>query len=217
MSNNEATFQIGIADPCYFFRRGMVETLKSYDDFTIAFETGNLQACYSLLSDKPNTNILILALDSIKQDIASFIQHLTEINPYLNTIGIVSSTESGSIQYFIESGINGLLHRHDPIKEIENGLEKLQQEHFYCSTNLSLDLHYFIKDRDRHNATVKNLNEEEISLLQYICQGMTNKEISKYICLNHRSIENHRKKLKKKLNCSYNVELAVFAAKQGLV
>jgi len=65
-----------------------------------------------------------------------------------------------------------------------------------------------------HEATVLSPREREI--LDYICRGFSNAEISGFLNLSIRTVEGHRNRMLKKTSCKNSVCLAVYAIKNGL-
>jgi len=62
-----------------------------------------------------------------------------------------------------------------------------------------------------------NMTPREKEVLDYICHGYSNSEIGKHLKLSSRTIEGHRNRLLKKLNCKNSVCLAVYAIRNGLI
>jgi DNA-binding NarL/FixJ family response regulator len=64
---------------------------------------------------------------------------------------------------------------------------------------------------------LKSYSEEEKTLLKYICQGHTNKQIADLLHLSARTIEAHRAKLLDKTETRNSVALAVFAIANKII
>jgi DNA-binding CsgD family transcriptional regulator len=63
---------------------------------------------------------------------------------------------------------------------------------------------------------VDNLTEREKEIVQLICIGYSNGEISLKLSLSQRTIENHRLRISKKTGCRTIAELVVFAIRNGV-
>jgi len=61
----------------------------------------------------------------------------------------------------------------------------------------------------------ESLTEREIQILELICDGKTNKEISDLISLSKRTIESHRRTISIKTGCGNVARLVVHAIKHG--
>ena len=83
-------------------------------------------------------------------------------------------------------------------------------------------------ENTRHNIGFKILDalseasniifsDEEIVLLKYICEGLTNKQIADVLHLSSRTIEAHRAKLLDKTGTNNSVALAVYAISKKLI
>jgi len=60
------------------------------------------------------------------------------------------------------------------------------------------------------------ITKREKEILTFICDGLSNNEISDFLNISERTVEGHRANLIKKTNCRNSVCLAIFAIKHGL-
>jgi DNA-binding NarL/FixJ family response regulator len=63
----------------------------------------------------------------------------------------------------------------------------------------------------------KTLTSREIEILQYICEGYTDKEIGQKCFISQRTAGGHRFNLLKKTGCKNTVGLIFFAIKNGFL
>lgn len=63
---------------------------------------------------------------------------------------------------------------------------------------------------------IDGLTEREKEIVQLICIGYSNGEISMALSLSQRTIENHRLRISKKTGCKTIAELVVFAIRNGV-
>jgi len=61
------------------------------------------------------------------------------------------------------------------------------------------------------------LTERELEVLELICKGMSNPEISKTLGLSQRTIDGHRAKLFEKTGAKNAPNLVMFAIRNGLI
>ena len=73
-----------------------------------------------------------------------------------------------------------------------------------------------VKDRPKFQIS-EQLTIRENEILFWICQGLSNKEISEKICRSLRTIEGHRNNLLKKTGAKNTASLVVYAIYNDLV
>ena len=70
---------------------------------------------------------------------------------------------------------------------------------------------------ERDNETINTLNSKEIRVIQFICDGLSNKEIGTSMKMSEKTIEGYKTKIFKKLKVFNNLGIYSFAQKNGLV
>ncbi len=63
----------------------------------------------------------------------------------------------------------------------------------------------------------KLFTPRELEVLNFLCQGLTTREIAQKIYLSTHTIESHKKNMIQKLGCRNLVQLIVYAVKNDLV
>ena len=64
---------------------------------------------------------------------------------------------------------------------------------------------------------VRRLTGRQQEVLVYVAKGMTSKEVAQALGLEHATVEMHRRKIFSRLGITRATEMAVLAAKAGLV
>ncbi len=70
---------------------------------------------------------------------------------------------------------------------------------------------------DRRAQKQYDLSNREISVLQLVAEGKTNKEIARDLRISEKTVKNHTRSIFHKLNVSYRTEAAIQAVKEGLI
>jgi DNA-binding NarL/FixJ family response regulator len=56
--------------------------------------------------------------------------------------------------------------------------------------------------------TMNNLTKREIEILEYVCKGYSNEEISKELCISHHTVKAHLDGILRKTNAKNLIQLA---------
>lgn len=75
----------------------------------------------------------------------------------------------------------------------------------------------FFHPGSEHNPKIEKLYPDQVALLCYVAQGKTSREIGELMNMSHRTVEGKRSRLIKQLGLRNEVELAVWAVKNGIV
>jgi len=65
------------------------------------------------------------------------------------------------------------------------------------------------------NGNIKCLSCQDMKIVQFIVQGLKNKEIAEQLCLSEHTIKAHISRILKKLNISRRIQLASLFLKNG--
>jgi DNA-binding NarL/FixJ family response regulator len=103
--------------------------------------------------------------------------------------------------------------------EIVSAIEQVTEIGFYLTERVSLQK---IKDLVNNkvltpNFNTTNLSDQEIKIVQLICQEKTSQEIADLLCVSKKTIESHRDKILNKINARNMVGIAIYAMKHKLI
>ncbi len=75
----------------------------------------------------------------------------------------------------------------------------------------------FIRIHNPQVDRIKKITPRELDILHNLAAGKTSKVIGKELCISPHTVDTHRRRLLKKLNCKTVVDLARFAFRNGLI
>jgi two-component system response regulator EvgA len=64
---------------------------------------------------------------------------------------------------------------------------------------------------------IDSLSDRELSIFQYLAQGMSNKEIAEILHVSHKTVSTYKTRLTEKLNVKSSVHLRDLAQRHALV
>jgi len=113
---------------------------------------------------------------------------------------------------FIDIGVRGFLLKDSSNQELLTAIGKILKGDSYFSQQLLMKI---IKNKDE----VENvhLTSREKEVLQLICMGASNYEISEKLFISQRTVERHRANLLEKTKSSNSIKLVLFAIKNNIV
>lgn len=154
---------------------------------------GGLEATIMAKAIYPDLKILVLTMQSSKDD-------------YIN---------------FVNAGAVGFILKTTDKKELENAIQSvLQGENYYSKEILQNVIKGFISNPlglEKSKSKNYDLTDREKEVLMYLCDGLTPTEIASAIHRSVKTVEAHRAKLLEKTNTKNTINLVLYAIKNKLV
>lgn len=203
--------KVFIADDHQLFRDGIKYILSESEKFTTIGEASNGK---ELLEKLERTEVDIILLD-INMPVMNGIEAAKEIlekNP--NQAILVLSMYDSEEYYnaFIDIGVKGFLLKDSSNHELMSAMNKILKGDSYFSQELLMKI---IKNKDE--AKDLHLTPRELDVLELICKGFSNFEISEKLFISQRTVERHRANLLEKTESSNSIKLVLFAIKNNIV
>ena len=109
----------------------------------------------------------------------------------------------------IDAGVKGFLLKNSEIAEVREAIESVMAGDHYFSNELLLSIVKNLNKKSLEEDTGINLSERETEILQLICLGLSNKEISEKLFLSKRTVDKHRANILFKTNSRNTAHLVM--------
>jgi DNA-binding NarL/FixJ family response regulator len=140
---------------------------------------------------------------------------LVEKYPEIKIIALTMFEEISYFNQMVEAGANGFLLKKTNKDELYRAILLVMQDETYFSEEFISNVNKTQKPKSRI-ASIE-LTEREQEVLDLICKGMSNAEISKYLGLSARTVDGHRAHLLEKTGAKNSPHLVMYAIKNGLI
>ncbi|MDA3883455.1 MAG: response regulator transcription factor [Bacteroidales bacterium] len=203
--------KVFIADDHQLFRDGIKYILSESERFITIGEASNGKELLEKL-ERIEPDIILL---DINMPVMNGIEAAKEIlakNP--NQAILVLSMYDSEEYYnaFIDLGVKGFLLKDSSNHELMSAMDKILKGDSYFSQELLMKI---IKNKDE--AKDLHLTPRELDVLELICKGFSNFEISEKLFISQRTVERHRANLLEKTESSNSIKLVLFAIKNNIV
>ena len=205
---------LAIADDHEIFRKGLRIILNEIDRVKVVGEAPNGLKLMDILKHHD----IDLVLMDIRMPVMDGIEATRKIVEKYPGTKIIALTMFEEISYFnqmIEAGADGFLLKKTNKDELETAILTVMEGDNYFSEE-------FINKVNRSQRPAKKLVDVELTdreqeVLELICKGMSNAEISKYLGVSARTVDGHRAHLLEKTGAKNSPHLVMFAIKNGLI
>lgn len=211
--NNPANkkIQVALVDDHQLFRSGISFIISNTEDIEVAYEASNGQEFLEYL-DQYQPDLVLMDINMPVIDGVEATKRAIEKFPDLKVLVLSMFGEVDYYNTMIDLGVKGFILKDIDNDELIDAIRKVNNGGSYFSQELLLQL---IKNKPSDD--VVELTRREKEVLELICTGYSNQEISEKLFISQRTVERHRSSLLFKTDSKNSVSLVVYAIKNGLV
>ena len=206
--------KIIIADDHIIFRKGLRTILNEIDDIKVVTEASNGHELINILK-KQDVDVILMDINMPLMDGIEATKKVLAKYPDIKIIALTMHEEIGYFNKMIDAGADGFLLKKTTKDELERAIQRVMEDDTYFSEEFIGNINKYSKHKSKTNDI--KLSDREVEVLEFICKGYSNTEISKFLGLSSRTIDGHRSKLFEKTGAKNAPNLVMFAIKNGLI
>ncbi|EOZ9389752.1 fimbria biosynthesis transcriptional regulator FimZ [Enterobacter cancerogenus] len=160
-------------------------------------------------------DLVILDIELTGTDGFALLKRIRNLNKNIKVLFLSSKSEAFYAGRAIRAGANGFVSKRKDLGEIYNAVEMILNGYsFFPSETLSFINHL----GSRTGAAVDMpLSNREVTVLRYLANGLSNKEIAEQLLLSNKTISAHKSNIYSKLGVQSIVELIDYAKAHELL
>lgn len=212
----ENELEIIIVDDHRVFRVGLEAILESMENISVIGDVDNGEDLFKLLN-KTEPDIVFMDIELSREE--NGIDLTRRIRTKYKDIIVIAMTSSDEVNYFndmMNAGASAFLLKNATEKEIENAIIEVTKGNNYFSREFLYLSKQFNRNHSKRNTSLQ-LSERETEVLNLICQGLSNQEISEEIGKSIHTVDTHRRNLLTKTGAKNTASLVMTAFKEGLI
>lgn len=202
--------RIAIVDDHPMVAEGIQSILESYDDVQVIATLSDGRHIIDQVADL-NPDVILLDLNMPGIGGLSTTEILLERRPDTRILILSMHDSPEYISSALSHGAMGYVLKDVPTDEIKKAIDAVMAGERYLCTGAQGSLEPF-DSTDREQLT----NREQTILLQ-LAQGRSNKEVGEALDISVRTVETHRKNIKRKLGISSTAGLTRYALEHGVL
>ncbi len=205
-----ATIRIAIVDDHPMVAEGIQSILESYDDIEVIATLTNGREAVDRLGDiAPDIVLMDLNMPEIGGLTAT--EMLLEANPDTRILILSMHDSPEYISTALSHGAMGYVLKDVPTEEIRTAIDTVMRGQTYLCTGAKGSI------APPGGAQREALTSREQTVLLQLAQGKSNKEVAVALDISVRTVETHRKNIKRKLGISSTAGLTRYAMEHGVL
>jgi len=200
-----------LVDDHQLFRNGLKYILNERKDMQVTGEASNGREFLDLL-DFVKPDVVLMDIGMPVMDGIEATRRALEKFPKLKILVLSMYDESEYYNSMIELGVKGFVLKDMDNEELYEAIRKVSTGGTHFSQELLLSI---IKKKTPENKIILTRREKEI--LDLICKGYSNQQISDKLIISQRTVERHRANLLTKTDSRNSISLVVYAIKNRLI
>lgn len=203
------------------FREGLKVILRREPGYRVLAEAGTGEQGVEMAGRlSPDMVLLDISLPD-----ASGLRIIGELKKLPAQPKVIIVSMHGNVDYVVEAfhaGAIGYVTKESAGEQLLMAMEAAFRGEYYLDGSASQDvlrkLMDFAKGKSRYSdAEYGALTNREQEILRLVAQGLSTREIGEKLFISHKTVENHRARIMRKLGLHNAVDMARYAAKMGLI
>lgn len=203
-----------IMDEHPIVRMSIEVLLQKNKNIQVKLKSGDSHEVLDCIRNHP-IDLVILDIEMTGTDGFVLLKRIRNLNKDIKVLFLSSKSEAFYAGRAIRAGANGFVSKRKDLGEIYNAVEMILTGYsFFPSETLSFINHL----GSRTGAAVDMpLSNREVTVLRYLANGLSNKEIADQLLLSNKSISAHKSNIFSKLGVQSIVELIDYAKAHELL
>jgi len=192
------------------FRKSLSMYLRNRPEFEMVGDFDIGESALQFLKRKNEVNVVLLDLNLPTIDGLEMTRKILAINPDISILILSHEGEKSLILQALKNGAQGYVTKDAPIDELLVGIRALAKGNNYFSSNISAKV---MVQFGRERAGVAStkikpfITNREQQILEFLYKEYTNREIADHLFISPRTVDTHKRNLRKKLNVKSSVGL----------
>jgi two-component system nitrate/nitrite response regulator NarL len=220
MSKNSGRIHVLIASDHPIFRDGLHKVLEAEAGFElVGHGCGGGEALRVARNLKPDIVLLDLAVAPCANREA--LKRLASL-PSVHTILLSAVNDEEQILEVLQLGVRGMVSKESSVEVLIRCMQSVMAGQYWVGRDSVNGIVHALRNLTPHAGSQLKVNKfgltsRELEIVAAVAVGRSNKVIAEELSLSEQTVKHHLTNIFDKLGVSARLELAVFAAKHGLV
>lgn len=194
-----------IADPHPIVRKGLEHLFSASSDVKIVGSVDNGEAVLEFLKKEP-VDVLLSEIDLPKLNGLTVLRYLKSDHPDVKALMFSAQPENVYGFNSIKAGASGYISKYENVITVNEAVMKVYNDGIHLSNELTQELAFGTRN-NKNGRFFKKLSTRETEVLKLLAIGKKNKEVSKELNINEKTVSTYKARLMKKLKVDNMVDL----------
>lgn len=202
--------RVMLVDDHPLITEGLISCLERWEQIEVCGSASSAEQAFELIA-KDLPDVLLMDLNMPDQNGLTATRKLTQMYPDLRIILLTMHNDRGYVLSAIQNGAHGYILKDVSSQEVVAAIEAVASGGSFFSPSITRQL------ADPQCAGSSALTPREREVLTAVAQGQSSKQIAYQLELSERTVETHRKHIKKKLGIDTTAGLTRYAIDNQLL
>lgn len=207
--------RIILVDDHEIFRGGLRMVINKLGYAKVVGEANDGQEFLKLI-ETVETDLVLMDIEMPNMNGIEATRLAMEKQPSLKIIALTMFKEDAYIQSMMDAGVKGFLIKNISKEVLDRALQAVYNGKTYYSEELWDYFTKAVSKEEKPEAEI-NITPRELEVLEWLAEGLSNKEIADRMFVSERTIVGHKSNLMAKTNCKNTVALLAYAIKNKLI
>jgi len=211
--------KVAIADDHKIFRKGVILSLRPYNNIKFVQEADNGQQLIDGITES-QPDVILMDLRMPLKDGIETTKYINKTYPAIFVLALTMFEDERFVSHMMEIGANGYLLKNAEPQEIKQAIVEVCTKGYYLNNFVNRIL---LKKSHSRNRAIPNLNNDatltdrERDVLKYICMEFTAQEIAKKLGVSPRTVEAIKDRLMERFGVKNTAGLVFYVVKNNLI
>ena len=211
-----------IVDDQKLMRQGIIKMFEDHSHINVVHEASDGIEIINWLKEnksKIRVDVILMDMQMPNMDGWETTELITRKYKSLKIIGLSSYDNEAFVDRLMKNGGRGYLLKVQEINEIVTAIEHVMEVGYYLSERVPLTKiqEFLHKNVVLPSFNTSVLSDQEVRVVQLICQEKTSQEIADALFISRKTVESHRDRIMAKIEAKNMVGIAMYAVKHQLV
>jgi DNA-binding NarL/FixJ family response regulator len=210
-----------IVDDHPLFREGLKSIIQRIARYEVVGEAGNgREACRMVKNLKPDLVLVDLSLPD--QGGIELTENILKISAKIRIMIVSMHSKVDYIVKAFQAGATGYVVKESASEKLLQGIDTVLKGDYFMDAHISQKVIRKLAGIQNGEVTITDaaygtLTPREQEVLTLVAEGFTTNKISEKLFISHKTVENHRSSIMRKLDLRNAIEVVRYAAKLGLI